>query len=66
MQFDRPFSYTSKCLHQNQNDSKLYSKYEWIAQYHNYFFDEYVIPEGIEKYDLKIQGIAARDFLRIV
>lgn len=33
-------------LQQNTNDPKLYAKYEWVAQYHNYYCDQYFEPNG--------------------
>lgn len=52
-------------LKQFINDPKLYAKYEWVAQYHNYFCDEYFQKIAIQKFNLKIQGIVQRSFSRI-
>lgn len=55
-----------KRLLQFKNNSKLYSKYEWVAQYHNYYCEEYFEPIGIQNLGLDIKNIPSRKFSRIV
>lgn len=53
-------------LKQFSNEPKFYAKYEWVAQYHNYYCEQFFEPIGIQQYGLKIQGILPRSFSRIV
>lgn len=52
-------------LLQFENDS-IYSKYEWVAQYHNYYCEQYFEPVGIQQLGLDIKNIPTRNFSRIV
>ncbi|UOG07892.1 hypothetical protein [Bacillus altitudinis] len=53
-------------LQQFSNVPKLYAKYEWVAQYHNYYCEQYFEPIGIQKLGLNILGVLPRNFSRIV
>ncbi|GIX59797.1 hypothetical protein BPADB04_48270 [Bacillus paranthracis] len=53
-------------LQQFSNNPKLYAKYEWVAQYHNYYCEQYFEPIDIQQLGLNIQGIVPRNFSRIV
>lgn len=53
-------------LNTYKNNNKLYPKYEWVAQYHNYYCDQYFNSEGIQELNLKIQGVVSRKFSRII
>ena len=52
-------------LNHFKSDKKLYSKYEWVAQYHNYYCDEYFEKNAIQQFNLKIPSIQTRNFSRI-
>ena len=54
-----------KNLNAYQSNIKLYSKYEWVAQYHNYYCDEYFEVVAIQQFNLKIPYINQRAFSRI-
>lgn len=48
-----------------KGESKLYSKYEWVAQYHNYYCKEYICDSVINTYNLLITNVSPRNFQRI-
>jgi len=52
-------------LNMYKDNSKLYSKYEWVAQYHNYYCDQYFQTNMLQQFNLKIWSIASREFCRI-
>ncbi len=53
-------------LLQFKNNDKLHEKYEWVAQYHNYYCEQYFEPIGIQSLGLDIKNISSRKFSRIV
>lgn len=55
-----------KKLLQFKDNAKLYPKYEWVAQYHNYYCEEYFEQIGIQALGLDIKNIPKRNFCRIV
>lgn len=46
-------------------DDKLYPKYEWVAQYHNYYCEEYIENTIISGNNLLINNVNSRNFQRI-
>ncbi|MFK4308430.1 hypothetical protein ABH957_003106 [Bacillus sp. RC242] len=57
--------FSNLSVYKKNNNDKLYSKYEWVAQYHNYYCDQYFEPSEIQQFNLKILPIAPRKFSRI-
>ncbi|OXS75847.1 hypothetical protein B1B05_14970 [Domibacillus enclensis] len=53
-------------LKEFQGIEKILTKYEWTAKYHNYFCSMHITEEGLQKYDLLIDGIEDGNFSRIV
>lgn len=53
-------------LQEFSTEPRFYAKYEWVAQYHNYYCEQYFEPDKIEQLELNIQDIVPRDFSRIV
>lgn len=49
-------------LQKFHGNEKLYPKYEWVAQYHNYFCSVYITHNSIENLELVIEGIPPRNF----
>lgn len=53
-------------LNEFKGNQKLYDKYQWSAQYHNYFCDQYFYKNAIQQHGLKINNIPPGKFSRIV
>jgi len=53
-------------LRQFKGNTAIYAKYEWVAQYHNYYCREYFTNSAVQTFNLKIQGVSNGDFSRIV